>query len=72
MLDHSIEHQMLRQLSQDYLLFYYLDQHDDVTVWDYWQKEFTPVCSLVENKENDAHLDTDVLDYGHYVLELKN
>jgi len=46
--------------------------NDDVTVWDYWQKEFTPVCSLVENKENDAHLDTDVLDYGHYVLELKN
>jgi len=46
--------------------------NDDVTVWDYWQKEFTPVCKLVENKENDAHLDTDVLDYGHYVLELKN
>lgn len=46
--------------------------NDDVTVWDYWTKEFIPVCRLVENKEGNAHLDTDVLDYGHFVLELKN
>lgn len=45
---------------------------DDVTVWDYWTGEFIPVAGIVENKENNPHLDTDVLDYGHRVLELKN
>jgi hypothetical protein len=43
-----------------------------VTVWDYWQNEFVPVAKLVQNKEGSKHLDTDVLDYGHFVLELKN
>lgn len=46
--------------------------NDTVTVWDYWQNEFTPVANLVQNKEDSKHLDTDVLDYGHFVLELKN
>lgn len=46
--------------------------NDDVTVWDYWQNEFVPVANLVQNKEDSKHLDTDALDYGHFVLELKN
>ena len=46
--------------------------NDDVTVWDYWTNEFTPVAKLVQNKRRSGHLDTDVLDYGHFVLELKN
>jgi hypothetical protein len=46
--------------------------NDAVTVWDYWQNEFVPVAKLVQNKEDSKHLDTDVLDYGHFVLELKN
>lgn len=46
--------------------------NDDVTVWDYWTGEFIPVANLVENKEGNPHLDTDVLDYGHRVLELAN
>lgn len=45
--------------------------NDTVTVWDYWQNEFTPVCRLVENTEKTS-CDSDVLDYGHFVLELKN
>jgi hypothetical protein len=45
--------------------------NDTVTVWDYWQNEFTPVAKLVENKQGSLP-DTDVLDYGHFVLELKN
>ena len=44
---------------------------DNVTVWDYWRDEFVPVGSLVENKQGGV-LDTDVLDEGHFVLELKN
>lgn len=35
--------------------------NDTVTVWDYWQNEFTPVANLVENKF-----------LSHFVLELKN
>jgi hypothetical protein len=46
--------------------------NDNVTVWDYWADEFVPVAKLVQNKEDSKHLDTDVLDYGHFVLELKN
>jgi hypothetical protein len=46
--------------------------NDTVTVWDYWTNEFVPVANLVQNKEDSKHLDTDVLDYGHFVLELKN
>ena len=46
--------------------------NDTVTVWDYWQNEFTPVANLAQNKEDSKHLDTDVLDYGHFVLEMKN
>lgn len=46
--------------------------NDDVTVWDYWAREFIPVCKLVENVQGSSHLDTDVLDYGHRVLELQN
>jgi hypothetical protein len=52
--------------------------NDDVTVWvntflvtDYWADEFVPVAKLVENKQGSLP-DTDVLDYGHFVLELKN
>ena len=45
--------------------------NDDATMWDYWTNEFVPVAKLVENKKAGT-LDTDVLDYGHYVLELKN
>ena len=46
--------------------------NDTVTVWDYWADEFIPVANLAQNKEDSKHLDTDVLDYGHFVLELKN
>ena len=55
----------LQQLPPDRL-------NDTVTVWDYWTSEFVPVAKLVENVEDSMHLDTDVLDYGHFVLELKN
>ena len=44
---------------------------DTVTVWNFWEDEFTPVCALAENKEGGG-LDTDVLDYAHFVLEMKN
>ena len=44
---------------------------DTVTVWNVWESEFTPTCGLTENKEGGG-LDTNVLDYGHYVLELNN
>ena len=46
--------------------------NDNVTVWNYWEQEFIPVCKLVENGKDSSHLDTDVLDYGHMVLELQN
>ena len=44
---------------------------DTVTVWNFWEDEFIPVSALAKNTEGGG-LDTDVLDYGHYVLELKN
>lgn len=40
--------------------------NDTVTAWDYWESKFIPVCALVKAP------DTDVLDYGHIVLELNN
>jgi len=46
--------------------------NDTVTVWNAWNDEFTPVCGLTENKEGSEILDTNVLDYGHVVLELSN
>lgn len=46
--------------------------NDDVTVWNCWNDEFVPISAIVENKEGSEILDTDVLDYGHFVLELKN
>jgi hypothetical protein len=46
--------------------------NDTVTVWDAWTDEFTPVCAVAENKEGSEIIDTDVLDYGHAVLELRN
>jgi hypothetical protein len=46
--------------------------NDDVTVWDYWADEFVPVANLTQNKKDSKQLDTNVLDYGHFVLELKN
>ena len=45
---------------------------DTATVWNVWEDEFTPVCALAENKEGSKTLDTNVLDYGHIVLELSN
>ena len=44
---------------------------DTVTVWNYWEDEFIPVSALAKNTEGGS-LYTNVLDYGHYVLELKN
>jgi phage terminase Nu1 subunit (DNA packaging protein) len=46
--------------------------NDDVTVWDYWADEFVAVANLTQNKKDSKHLDTNVLDYEHYVLELNN
>lgn len=46
--------------------------NDDVTVWNYFDQEFYPVAALVENKEHSSTLDTNVLDYGHFVLEINN
>lgn len=48
--------------------------NDAVTVyiWDYWHNEFIPVANLAQNKEDSKHLDTDVFDYGYFVLEMKN
>jgi len=46
--------------------------NDTVTVWNAWDDEFTPVCGVTENKEGSEILDTNVLDYGHAVLELSN
>jgi hypothetical protein len=46
--------------------------NDTVTVWNAWEDEFTPICGLTENKEGSETLDTNVLDYGHAVLELNN
>ena len=46
--------------------------NDTVTVWDYWNNEFKPISALCENSEGSMILDTDVLDYGHVVLELNN
>ena len=46
--------------------------NDDVTVWDYWADEFVAVANLTQNKKDSKQLDTNVLDYGHFVLELKN
>ena len=46
--------------------------NDTVTVWNVWTDEFTPVCGLNENKEGSKIFDTNVLDYGHAVLELSN
>lgn len=46
--------------------------NDTVTVWDAWRDEFTPICGITENKEGSEILDTNVLDYGHAVLELSN
>ncbi len=43
-----------------------------VTVWNVWDDEFTPVSGAPVNKEGSETLDTDVLDYGHIVLELNN
>lgn len=45
--------------------------NDTVTVWDFWKGEFCPVVAAPVNKKGGA-FDTDVLDYGHIVLELKN
>lgn len=45
---------------------------DDATVWNYYTEEFFPVGKLVENKEHSPVLDTNVLDYGHFVLEINN
>lgn len=44
---------------------------DTVTTWDVWNNEFIPVAAFAVNKQGGG-LDTDVLDYGHYVLELSN
>jgi hypothetical protein len=46
--------------------------NDTVTVWNVWTDEFTPVCGVNENKEGSKIFDTNVLDYGHVVLELNN
>lgn len=46
--------------------------NDNVTVWNTCNDEFTPVCGVTENKEGSEILDTNVLDYGHAVLELSN
>ena len=46
--------------------------NDTVTVRNVWEDEFTPVCGVTENKEGSCTLDTNVLDYGHIVLELNN
>lgn len=46
--------------------------NDTVTVWDAYTDEFTPICGITENKEGSEILDTNVLDYGHAVLELSN
>ena len=46
--------------------------NDTVTVWNVWENEFTPVSGAPVNKEGSAALDTNVLDYGHIVLELNN
>lgn len=45
--------------------------NDTVTTWNVWNNEFIPVATLAVNKQGGG-IDTDVLDYGHYVLELKN
>lgn len=45
--------------------------NDTVTTWDFWNNEFIQVAALAVNKQGGG-LDTNVLDYGHYVLELKN
>jgi hypothetical protein len=55
----------LQQLPADRL-------NDTVTVWNVWEDEFTPVSGTPVNKEGSEILDTDVLDYGHIVLELNN
>lgn len=55
----------LQQLPADRL-------NDTVTVWNVWEDEFTPVSGAPVNKEGSETLDTDVLDYGHIVLELNN
>jgi hypothetical protein len=46
--------------------------NDTVTVWNVWEDEFTSVSGVARNKEGSDTLDTDVLDYGHIVLELNN
>jgi hypothetical protein len=46
--------------------------NDNVTVWSYWEQDFIPVCKFVENIQGSEILDTDVLDYGHMVLEVQN
>ena len=46
--------------------------NDTVTVWNVWENEFTPVSGAPVNKEGSETLDTNVLDYGHIVLELNN
>jgi len=46
--------------------------NDTVTVWNAWTDEFTPVCGAPLNKKGSEKLETDVLDYGHIVLELNN
>lgn len=43
--------------------------NDDVTVWDSGHDVFIPVLSIVQNNP-DSLLDTDVLDYEHFVLEV--
>ena len=46
--------------------------NDTVTVWDYGADEFFAVANLTQNKKDSKQLDTDVLDYGHFVLEMNN
>lgn len=45
---------------------------DTVTVWSVWDDDFIPVYGVATNKEGSETLDTNVLDYGHAVLELNN